>query len=459
MRSNLLSSSAAMLVALFALPVQAQNVEIIDQRLDADRHGYSVIRVWGSHYEMGYGMGHALAGDIVQIWDEMMDEYAQYYAQGRALTEMTRWIPEGIEDELEGLVDGVRAVVPEADFDATDLKMANIVASDLAYYNGCRSHSCWGQFVAAPVKTLSTRRLDFGTPFPMALHHVMCAWDPDDGVRWVNMSWPGMVTVVSAVNAHGTQVSTHDYGMASIFQDAVPRVVATRHVLSAVGDRPVDEHLNWAQQELDGMDVATSSFLNYFVPEGLGGVFTCARGGSCGALRTPQTDYFGGDVLMTTNSQTDGHSTPSGGSFMADYYEAGGIKDLQGHFDLMGTGGLHLLSVEYRGVEDMTLLAHGRGRSDFIRIDWDELFTPDVGPDGGQTDAGQDDAGQDDAGQTDAGQDAGIGPADSDEPGNGGCGCAQGQAPPAAALILIAMLAFALRRRSQVRNHDKRREP
>lgn len=446
----------AVLWAGLVAPAAAQHHEILDQRLDANRQGYTVIRVWGTHYEMGHGMGVALAEDIVTLWNDVLEDYGHLYDLGRNLTEQTAWLPAEIEDELAGIVDGVKSVVPEADFDVVDLKMANILSSDLAYFSGCRSHACWGSRVSSPVKTLATRRLDFGTPFPSALHHVLCAWDPADGsVRWVNMGWPGMVTVVTAVNAYGTQVSTHDFGGASIFEGVVPRVVATRYVLTGMGDVPLDEHLDWAQTELDAVDVATGSFLNYFAPEGLGGVFTCAQGGPCGQLRLPREDYFSGEVLITTNSQTDGHQVPGGGQFMHDYYEQEGPKDLDGHFELMGTTGLHLVSVAYRGYEDMTILAHGRGREDFIRVEWSELFADhpqdggpvDGGPaDGGPADAGPADAGPADGGPVDAGTEDGgtpdAGPADEDngeEDDEGSCGCASGGPGPAAGFALLVL--------------------
>jgi len=356
-------------------PAWAQNYQIIDERLDPSRHGYTVIRVWGSHYDMGFGMGAAFAGDIVTGVGELQGSTGSMYAAIKAVMQSAVWVPAEIEDEITGIADGVQSVQPGAAVDAADIKVLN-TWSDWYYATACRSHSCWGDFVQAPVKTLSTRRLDLPTPIDAALHHVMCAWDPGDGsVRWVNLAFPGYVSVITGVNAYGTQVSLHDYGPgATTDPGTVARSVALRHILTGVGSMPAADHRTWAQGELNNMSVATSSFLNYFVPEGHGGVFTCPMGGPCGELRTPQTDYFGGQVLITTNSQTDGHSMPGGGDEMHNYYQAGGVKTLQDHFGLMGTSGLHLMSVEVRGTEDMTIWAHGRGRSDFIQVEWANLF-------------------------------------------------------------------------------------
>lgn len=408
------------------LPAGAQNYEILQQTLDADRHGYTVIRVWGSHYEMGYAMGAAFAGDIAVGWPDIKARLGAQYTLARSAIGATAWLPAGIEDEIAGILAGVKSQKPGIDMDALDVKLMNTF-SDWAYFHGCRSHSCWGGFVRDPVKTLSTRRLDYGTPFDMALHHVVCAWDPDDGSpRFINLAWPGYVAVITAVNQYGTVASLHDFGSGAAFPDgAVCRSVAARHILTGMDSRPVSGHRDWARQQLSGMDVACSSFINYYVPAGQGGVFTCQSGGPCGQLRVPQSDYLNGEVLITTNTQTDGHGMPSDDGFMDPYYRQGGTKTLQSHFELMGSGGLHLMSVEFRGEEDMTIWVSGRGRSDRLELEWIGLF-PDNRPDGG-TDAGTDagsDAGSDQGSDT-GGQDAGAGdrgrPADEDN--NGGCGC------------------------------------
>jgi hypothetical protein len=438
-----------------SLPALAQNYEILHQDLDANRHGYTVIRVWGSHYDMGYGMGAALALDIDAAWDEIKGELGGQYNMVRSIIGATTWLPSGIEDEVDGIVDGVKSVVPNIDMDALDVKIVNSF-SDLFYYGGCRSHSCWGGFVQDPVKTLSIRRLDYGTPFDVALHHVVVAWDPSDGSpRWVNLAFPAFVTVITAVNQYGTLSSLHDFGSGANFSNGVVcRSVAARHILTGMGDRPLSGHRDWAQQELSNMDVACSSFINYYAPEGFGGVFTCSSGGSCGQLRVPQSDYFNGDMILTTNTQTTGHSMPMDDGFMDPYYQQGGIKTLQSHWDLMGLTGLHLMGVEYRAEEDMTIWVHGRGRADRLELEWNDLFPatqPDGGTDAGGQDAGGQDAGGQDAGGQDAGgQDAGGGDSSQagDGDGGGGCGCGFSGKPGSAVVLLLIVIAV-LRRRTR----------
>ncbi|MBI5543385.1 MAG: hypothetical protein HY901_05820, partial [Deltaproteobacteria bacterium] len=202
----------------------------------------------------------------------------------------------------------------------------------------------------------------------------------------------------------------------------------------------------------------------------------CSSGSGCGAARRPQADYFGGEVLITANAQTTGHSVPSGAEFIDSYYRQGGTKDLASHFGLMGTSGLHLMSVAYRGEEDMTFWVNGRGRTDRLELEWDELFgqapvRPDAGvagpdassppgPDAGEQPIGVDAAQQPPLGidaadpviQTDANAQADAGPgaqagADASVPPiqeTGGCSTG---GEPVAALAIVALLAVARRRR------------
>ena len=48
----------------------AQNGIILDQQLNASNQGYTVIRVWGSHYEMGYAQASFLGDYLERLMTE-----------------------------------------------------------------------------------------------------------------------------------------------------------------------------------------------------------------------------------------------------------------------------------------------------------------------------------------------------------------------------------------------------
>jgi len=377
LRARLLRAFAALLLLGWASVAAAENFKIIKQDLDAERHGYTVMRVWGSHREMGRAMGAALADDILKGWQEVKTLLGPGLGRVRAAIAGSEWPTEGILEELLGMVEGVKSVRPDAELDVMDIKLYNTY-SDWAYTRGCRSHSAWGRYVTPPVKTLSTRRLDYRTPFRGALHHVLCAWEPDGGSpRWVNLAWPGYVTVITAVNERGTLVALHDWGRGARFtKGAVPRSVMARHLLSGFKrSLPASEQPGWVEGQAALHPVATSGFIAHLAPN-QGVVFTCAGGQPCTEVRRPAKRFFDGEAMLVTNAQTDGRSAPRDDDFMAPYYAKGHPKTLADHFGLMGRTGLHLLSVAYRGRNDMTLWFHGRGRRDRVELEWSELFTP-----------------------------------------------------------------------------------
>jgi hypothetical protein len=87
--------------------------------------------------------------------------------------------------------------------------------------------------------------------------------------------------------------------------------------------------------------------------------------------------------MITTNTWTDGTTTPGDEDFGADaYYADESPKTLESHWNLLASGGnkLHMMSVAYRGRGDMTIWADGRidpphgGRTPRLEWEWNELF-------------------------------------------------------------------------------------
>jgi hypothetical protein len=435
-------------------PGWAQQGTVLEQQLDADGAGYTVMAVWGSHHEMGYAQGYLLADGIMVAVEELRQNTGGGLFEAiRAVLAPTVWQPAAIDDELDGLVAGVSAARPDVVVDRDELRAINVL-SDLIY-GGCRSHSAWGSYVAAPTRTLSTRRLDWAGALPPGTrsisHHVLLARAPTDGslVRWVGLGWPGYVTPPTAVNEFGTLAGLHDVEPAQtrmVTGAHLPRSVSLRFVLTLPDllAQPPDQHLDRALAALGGVTIMTTEFLNYFVPEGHGGVFTCREGQVCAAVRVPQADYLGGEAILSANLENDGHAAPPDDDFMGPYYLANKPKTLADHYELMGHAGTHLMSVDYRGPGDMTIWAEGQLPTTVtptIKVEWAALFAAPLADDGGvPADAGPVDAAglPDDAAP--AGADAAARAAD-----DGGCGC---RVPGGGSGLLggVAVLALALRR-------------
>jgi hypothetical protein len=358
-------ASVVALCLLLPFAARAQQGKVLQQQLLLGE-GFTVLKVWGNHYDMGYAQGFLLADQVMALVNQVRLLAGTDYLTLSLAAPLTTWKPAEIEQELDGLVAGVKAARPTAVLTTIDLKILNAFGDWITV--ACRSHSAWGSFMQSPIRTLSTRRLDYPLPAAMTAthHHVLVGRRPSSGIHWVSLGWPGFVVAATAVNEFGTLASIHDYNSVMDFvAGGMPRSVLARYALTLVDGLPVAQHLDAVYTALGKEKILTSTFLNYYVPDGHGGVITCLKGAPCSKLRVPQSDYFGGQVLLTTNSETDGHSTPSGGSFMDSYYAAGGQKTLQSHFDLMDQGKLsgspeqHRMTVAYRNPGDMTIWAWG----------------------------------------------------------------------------------------------------
>jgi hypothetical protein len=127
--------------------------------------------------------------------------------------------------------------------------------------------------------------------------------------------------------------------------------------------------------------------MNYYAPEGHGGVMTSnpfQTGPDFYHLRKPQESWHHGEAMITTNQWTDGTYTPSDEDFGADsYYDDESPKTLESHWNLLVTGphewkSLQLFSVAYRGPGDMTIWADGKTsysqRTPRLEYEWSDLF-------------------------------------------------------------------------------------
>ncbi|UCF12235.1 MAG: PKD domain-containing protein [Thermoplasmatales archaeon] len=386
----------------------AQNGIILDQDLDVNGQGYTVMHIWGSHYEMGYAHAELLDQYIVCGINEMKSYLGEDYNLTRDIIADTVWMPPEIEDEIDGMVDSLAVTYPSENIDELDLKVINTFGD--WNYAACRSHTCWGRYVAEPIKTLSTRRLDYPEfPFTQDSHHVLCAREPDDGsVQWVNLGPPGYITSPTGVNEFGTLVSSHDYQSynSDTSPGRMPRMVAFRHAMTYATDPDVSTHINTTFNELQNYEIMTGTFLNYYAPEGNGGVMTAnpyASGPDFWHLRRPNESWHHGEAMITTNAWTDGSYTPPDENFGADaYYDNETPKTQESHWDLLRayspSMNMHMLSVSYRDRGSMTIWADGRlpggGHTSRMEYEWSDLFdaespsAPDIdGPNSGK--AGQ----------------------------------------------------------------------
>ncbi|MBN2543103.1 hypothetical protein JXI42_09595 [bacterium] len=364
------------------LPVEAQvNGEIIEQDLDVSRYGYTIIKLWGSHYDMGYAYGYLMGEDIATAIEEaklLVASWGYSWSEMITLVNSYTYKPDCIEDEFDGLADGVNDTVTGASYTAPDVKAINLFG-DIAYAISCRSVSSWGSTVSnSEFSTISTRRLDYyDVGIEAQYHHVVAKFEPDDGSpKWVNFAWPGYVACVTGVNEFGTIASLHDWGsMGSSSPNPLPRVIAARYALTMVTDSDISTHLDSVFAELNTYGAATPGFLNYYVPNGGGGVIkhTCEAGYY--EVRYPQPGCYGGEAIYTNNSDISGATIGEPwGTYYADNAPTGDIT-MDGQWTTAGPS-FHRVTVGVRGRDDMVIWFDGytpTGLTPKLELEWNAL--------------------------------------------------------------------------------------
>ena len=390
-----LISTVMLLLLLPAAPAAGQTIngKILEMDLDAENTGYTVMKVWGSYYEMGYAHGYLLGSQIEAMVQKTIDRTGSTIYNALKGDIAATYYPSDVLAEIDGMVAGIMAANPGATVTAEDIMMLN-TGADWVYTSHCRSHSCWGDFVADPVKTLSTRRLDYGSLYSYYdfVNILLCAYEPSDfrQVRWLNLILPGKIIAATAVNDYGTIVSIHDTPASGMLspgpaEDKITRSIALRYMMT-MDSLPTDltRQADFVYSALQAHIPWTGSFLNYYAPAGNAGVITARPFEPYWEIRKPQAGYFGGEVIVTTNEYADGTTTPVDDDQFDIYYSGTKPKTLADHWGLLAEdngSGAFQLSVEYRDKSDMTVWSRGRLQdtgeamhTPVLQYEWQDLF-------------------------------------------------------------------------------------
>jgi len=372
--------SALLIVLTVSFSFAQINGEIIEQDLDVFRHGHSIAKFWGTHYEMGYAYGYLFADDIYYMVLEAMelvDSWGYSWPDMLTMLSFYTYKPDCIADEFSGIADGVNDSLPAADLTSEDIRAVNMFG-DISYL--CRSVSSWGSTAASSeFTTITTRRLDYYTiGLESQYHHVIAIFLPSDGSpQWINFAWPGFVSVATGVNEFGTVASLHDYsGSGTSPFMALPRVMACRYALTMVTNPDISTHLDTVFTELNTYGCSTPGFLNYYVPNGYGGVIKHNRTHGYYEIRYPHPDCYDGEAIYTNNSDIDGSFV---GSPWSSYYAAhapSGDISMNGQWEASGPS-FHRLTVGVRRRGDIKIWFDGEtpgGLTPTIELEWDELL-------------------------------------------------------------------------------------
>ncbi len=180
-----------------------------------------VLRLWGSHYEMGYAHGYLMADKIRDIVDSYVVGYlatgntvaekAADYKSRLPLIPLHHTFYSESQDEINGMVAGMAAsgkslFVPSLNrnIDERDIKAFNLFVE---LYFGCSSFGVWGD-ATANGETIIARNYDFfvDPQGNILKDQILITYEPTGKPKFVSFAWPGWIGVVTGMNEYGITV-------------------------------------------------------------------------------------------------------------------------------------------------------------------------------------------------------------------------------------------------------------
>ena len=197
-----------------------------------DDHGYRVLHVKGTPYEMGYQQGALLRSDIREnvhyLFDVKGKELKVELAGVKVLdpkrviagivATQKKYVPQRFFDEMQGIADG-------AGMDVRDVVIANFIP-ELFHCSGF----ALGGSATMDGKVYHGRVLDYGCDWRLQEHAVLTVAQPEGKIPFVNVTYAGFIGSVTGMNAE--KISVGEMGGKGLGHwDGVPMAFLMRMVL------------------------------------------------------------------------------------------------------------------------------------------------------------------------------------------------------------------------------------
>lgn len=193
--------------------------------------GVPVLTVWGTPWEQGFAHGYIFCDRITGFFDEFLSkeigmlspkEYEEWHIK-------LSWLkmPSEHEAEMRGMLEGmearaggpVRINAVKRQMRYEDLVMANSMGDMSRLAMKCSSFAVWGS-MTEDTCTLSARNYEWPEYEAMKGKGIVLVRLPPPGsgaLGTVSVFYPGLLGVISAMNAEGVNVCTHDSSCSNPF--------------------------------------------------------------------------------------------------------------------------------------------------------------------------------------------------------------------------------------------------
>ena len=205
------------------LPPQEQEVKVNGSLEEVN--GMRVLRLWGSHQEMGYAYGYLLAGELVEVIEQalfegMLSSFPRdwtYEKVARIVDDRILW-PEGYREEMEAMVRGMEAALgslPEITHQRIERGSAVVEPMMLAMMNAsrdlvdlsldCCSFAAWGEATGdGQTRVGGTEQGAWGV---MSEHTLLMVRKPDYGLSWACSNVVGSLSCMRGMNETGVAMA------------------------------------------------------------------------------------------------------------------------------------------------------------------------------------------------------------------------------------------------------------
>ena len=295
----------------------------------------TVLYLKGSPYQMGYIQGSTFPAEIAELYNtalQVASQYASLTLLDIAYNQMEPFIPQAYKDEMQGLADGA----------GVDIKTVHRLHAvpDLSELD-CTFFAAWGS-ATKDGQLYQIRALDYAKELLLQKYPAILVYEPEDGRRFVNVSWLGFIGVVTGMNYDGIMVSeigdSFDKANQSLAGEPMPFVL--RDVLQYSDN--LDDAVKMIEQA-----TRTSSYLFCVGDAKIPDARSIKAGRTVFEVYTDQTNpntvikemvYFSMGITSSWNTKVYQFLKPRYGQI--DVYT--GIELMQ----QLGTGDLHAISYD-----------------------------------------------------------------------------------------------------------------